>query len=122
MKKLLLNAALLAGLVGSAHADQLPKAFIGTWCYTGDRYLASDHYISCTRKDNINGNITITRNKFLEQENSCEFVSIKTKHTTTRSVESNIIMLCKADDGSTNKQKFDFYWDKDGLYIFKPDK
>jgi|SRR5215831_6129785 len=32
MKKLLFSATLLMGLIGSAHADQLPKKLIGKWC------------------------------------------------------------------------------------------
>jgi hypothetical protein len=76
MKKLLMTVALVA-LTGAAHADPLPDAYLGRWCFNGigmEEVVTAEEWKTCLAGD---GYMEIKRNGWVGHEENCKFISIK---------------------------------------------
>jgi hypothetical protein len=104
MKMLLIAAALAAlSLPVPAHADDLPRYYVGKWCKTLDDNLGKTYYHPT--EEPCDDEITITTRGLIDGAYSCSFTKIRRGRKDFTIPQANILADCaQATDGSTGIQ------------------
>jgi hypothetical protein len=112
MTRLLTTTALLALLVGSAHADNLHKEMLGGWCATGQAFSDGDTwsnttYVRSSRRACAGDWLQLRARGYVEQVGEpviCRFVTIKQIDRSTFAVMAR----CQAEESPWYREQMEF--------------